>query len=238
MPMKIFDLSSRELNLLIYFAQLRANEKEISITTSQIANFFKTSQQTASRCLIRLSKELGLVSWRSTRKGSFVQLNPLGLDILHQLRFELERALYPDLNKITVHGSVFSGLGEGKYYISRSSYMDSFVKKLGFKPFHGTLNLRIPPDDVDRLDLIRGSWPVIIPGFEESGRQYGDVLCYEVTIPSLTAKVAAIVPRRSHYGSNVLELISDVDLREALNLEDGSELAINYSLNQTSEHDN
>ncbi len=236
--MKIFDLSSRELNLLIYFAQLRANEKEISITTSQIADFFKTSQQTASRCLIRLSKELGLVSWRSTRKGSFVQLNPLGLDILHQLRFELERALYPDLNKITVHGSVFSGLGEGKYYISRSSYMDSFVKKLGFKPFHGTLNLRIPSEDVDRLDLIRGSWPVIIPGFEESGRQYGDVLCYEVKIPNLTAKVAAIVPRRSHYGSNVLELISDVNLREALNLEDGSELAINYSLNQTSEHDN
>jgi len=237
MLMKIFDLSSRELNLLIYFAQLRANEKEISITTSQIADFFKTSQQTASRCLIRLSKELGLVSWRSTRKGSFVQLNPLGLDILHQLRFELERALYPDLNTITIHGSVFSGLGEGKYYISRSSYMDSFVKKLGFKPFHGTLNLRIPPDDVDRLDLIRGSWPVIIPGFKESGRQYGDVLCYEVKIPDLTAKVAAIVPRRSHYGSNVLELISDVNLREALNLKNGSELAINYSLNQTSEHD-
>lgn len=235
--MKIFDLSSRELNLLIYFAQLRANEKEISITTSQIADFFKTSQQTASRCLIRLNKELGLVSWRSTRKGSFVQINPLGLDILHQLRFELERALYPDLNTIIIHGSVFSGLGEGKYYISRTSYMDSFVKKLGFKPFHGTLNLRIPPDDVDRLDLIRGSWPVIIPGFEESGRQYGDVLCYEVKIPNLTAKVAAIVPRRSHYGSNVLELISDVNLRETLNLDDGSELAVSYSLNQISEYD-
>ena len=235
--MKIFDLSSRELNLLIYFAQLRANEKEISITTSQIADFFKTSQQTASRCLIRLSKELGLVSWRSTRKGSFVQINPLGIDILHQLRFELERALYPDLNTITIHGSVFSGLGEGKYYISRPSYMDSFVKKLGFRPFHGTLNLRIPSDDVDRLDLIRGSWPVIIPGFEESGRQYGDVLCYEVKIPNLTAKVAAIVPRRSHYGSNVLELISDVNLRETLNLEDGSELAVNYLLDQTSEYD-
>ncbi|MHA1346087.1 MAG: DUF120 domain-containing protein [Candidatus Heimdallarchaeaceae archaeon] len=235
--MKIFDLSSRELNLLIYFAQLRANEKEISITTSQIADFFKTSQQTASRCLIRLNKDLGLVSWRSTRKGSFVQINPLGLDILHQLRYELERALYPDLNTITIHGSVFSGLGEGKYYISRASYMDSFVKKLGFKPFHGTLNLRIPPDDVDRLDLIRGSWPVIIPGFEESGRQYGDVLCYEVKITNLAAKVAAIVPRRSHYGSNVLELISDVNLREALNLDDGSELAVSYSLNQISEYD-
>ncbi|MBY9000005.1 MAG: CTP-dependent riboflavin kinase [Candidatus Heimdallarchaeota archaeon] len=235
--MKIFDLSSRELNLLIYFAQLRATEKEISITTSQIAEFFNTSQQTASRCLIRLNKELGLVSWRSTRKGSFVQINPLGLDILHQLRFELERALYPDLTTIHIQGSVFSGLGEGKYYISRSSYMDSFVKKLGFKPFHGTLNLRIQLDDVDRLDLIRGSWPVIIPGFEESGRQYGDVLCYEVKIPDISARVAAIVPRRTHYGSNVLELISEINLRAALNLKDGSELTINYSLDQTREYD-
>lgn len=237
MLMNIFNLSSRELNLLIYFSQLRANEKEISITTSQIADFFDISQQTASRCLIRLSKDLGLVSWRSTRKGSFVQINPPGLDILHQLRFELERALYPDLTVISIQGTVFSGLGEGKYYITRPPYMKSFSTKLGFEPFPGTLNLRIQQNDIDRLDLIRGSWPTIISGFEEGGRQFGDVLCYEIKVPKIDAKVAAIVPRRTHYGSNVLELISEINLRDALNLEDGSELTVSYALDQSMEHD-
>ena len=65
----------------------------------------------------------------------------------------------------------------------------------------------------------------------------GDVLCYKVHIPNLNAKVAAIVPRRTHYGSNVLELISDINLREALKLDDGSEITVSYSLDQTSEHD-
>ncbi|MCG3221891.1 MAG: hypothetical protein H7641_10975, partial [Candidatus Heimdallarchaeota archaeon] len=46
----IYNLSSRELGLLIYLAQNRAIDKEIEVTTTQIAEFFSISQQTASRC--------------------------------------------------------------------------------------------------------------------------------------------------------------------------------------------
>lgn len=226
--MDIYNLSSRELGLLIYLAQNRAIDKEIEVTTTQIAEFFSISQQTASRCLLKL-KEEGIISWKSSPKGSLVQLTPTGNSILHQLRFELERALHPDLTSIKLRGVAFSGLGEGKYYISRASYFKEFISKLGFKPYHGTLNLRINTSDIDRLDLIRGSWPIIIKGFEEEGRQFGDVLCYPLKIPKITASVAGIIPRRTHYGSNILELISDVYLREILDIADGDEVVVEFA---------
>ncbi len=227
--MDIFSLSSREISLLIYLAQNRAAEKEIEITTTQLANFFKISQQTASRCLLKLN-EMRIVTWKSSPKGSLVMLTSQGTHILDQLRFELEKALHPDLTFIELKGTVFSGRGEGKYYVSRPAYMKSFQSQLGYKPYHGTLNVRIGNNYIDHLDLIRGSWPVIIPGFESEERPFDDVLCYPLKVIGLEDKVAGIIPRRTHYGANVLELISKVCIRDILNLADGDEIVIEFPL--------
>jgi riboflavin kinase len=233
----IFNLSSREVALLIYLAQNRAAEKEIEITTTQLANFFKISQQTASRCLLKLNdKEIfppkGLVIWKSSPKGSLVKLTSNGIHILDQLRFELEKALHPDLTSITLKGTIFKGRGEGRYYVSQPAYLKSFRRQLGYEPFHGTLNVRVHPNCTDNLDLIRGSWPIIIEGFESEERPFDDVLCYPLKIVGLDAKVAGIIPRRTHYSNNVLELISKVNIREKLNLKDDDELTIEFPFQQ------
>ena len=227
----IFDLSNREVALLIYLAQNRAAEKEIEITTIQLANFFKISQQTASRCLLKLNS-MNIVLWKSSPKGSLVKLTSKGIHILDQLRFELEKALHPDLTSITLKGTVFTGRGEGRYYVSQPAYLKSFKKQLGYEPFHGTLNIRISPNYIDNLDLIRGSWPIIIEGFESEERPFDDVLCYPLVIVGLDEKVAGIIPRRTHYGANVLELISKVNLREKLKLDDDDEITIEFPLEQ------
>ena len=227
--MDIFNLSSREVGLLIYLAQNRAAEKEIEITTTQLAGFFNISQQTASRCLLKLD-EMGIVNWKSSPKGSLVMLTAEGTHILDQLRFELEKALHPDLTSIELKGNIFSGRGEGKYYVSQPGYLESFRAKLGFEPFHGTLNVKIKSNYVDHLELIRGSWPIIIEGFKSEERPFDAVLCYPLRIVGLDAKVVGIMPRRTHHPTNVLELISKLNLRETLNLKDEDEIVIEFPL--------
>ncbi|MHA1687708.1 MAG: DUF120 domain-containing protein [Candidatus Heimdallarchaeaceae archaeon] len=227
--MNIFHFATRDLGILIYLSQLGGISSEISISTSEIASCFAISQQTASRSLLSLASR-GLIEFSSSPRGSKVQLTAKGENVLHQLRFELERALHPKLNVLTIKGTVFSGLGEGKYYVSHRAYMEGFKSKLGFSPFPGTLNLRIDSSYLDRVDILRGSWPIIIPGFEDEGRRFGEVLCYPVSIPGLSAQVAIIIPRRTHYSVSVLELISDVYLREELKLKDGDKLTIEFSL--------
>jgi len=232
----IFDLSTknsifREIAILIYLSQRRAAEREIEVTTTQLANYFSISQQTASRCLQELDKK-EIVNWKSTPKGSLVQLTPTGISILEQLRFELEKALHPDLSFITLRGKIVTGTGQGKYYISRPDYLSSFKSKLGFTPFHGTLNVRINVEDKSGLDLIRGSWPTIITGFEGEEREFGDVLCYPLEVINLDAKAAGIKPTRTHHGENILEIISNVCIRDKMKLKDGDEITIKFSLEQ------
>lgn len=234
--MNIFDLSTknsifREIAILVYLAQKRAAEREIEVTTTQLANFFSISQQTASRCLQDLDRKK-IVNWKSTPKGSLVKLTQSGITILEQLRFELEKALNPDMSFITLKGKLVTGTGQGKYYISRPSYLKSFKTKLGFTPYHGTLNIRIGSEDKNNLDLIRGSWPTIITGFEGEEREFGDVLCYPLEVINLDAKAAGIRPTRTHHGENILEIISDVCIRDKMNLEDGDEITIKFSLDE------
>jgi CTP-dependent riboflavin kinase len=52
-------------------------------------------------------------------------------------------------------------------------------------------------------------------------------------VVGLEAKVAGIIPRRTHYSANVLELISKVNIREKLKLKDGDEITIEFPLEQS-----
>ena len=131
---------------------------------------------------------------------------------------------------LTSKGNIFSGRGEGKYYVSQPGYLESFRAKLGFEPFHGTLNVKIKSNYVDHLELIRGSWPIIIEGFKSEERPFDAVLCYPLRIVGLDAKVVGIMPRRTHHPTNVLELISKLNLRETLNLKDEDEIVIEFPL--------
>jgi len=48
---------------------------------------------------------------------------------------------------IFINGSVFSGFGEGAYYVTKGGYREQFSEKLGFTPFPGTLNIRLKSID-------------------------------------------------------------------------------------------
>jgi len=227
--LNIFNLSSREIGLLIYLAQQHAIDRTIEITTTEVAEVFNISQQSASRSLLQLESE-GYIDWNSSPTGSKVRLLQKGVDTLHKLRFELERAIHPDLSSLVLTGIVFTGLGEGKYYMTKANYVSSFKSELGFVPYPGTLNIRISSDYIKNLDLIRGSFPKIIKGFEEEGRSFGDVLCYPVKIFNSDVKAAIIVPSRTHYGRNIAEIVSDVNIREKFGLRDGDKITVYYLL--------
>jgi len=230
--MNIYKLTGRELLALIYISKLGGINHAISLSTSQLANVLSMSQQSASRLLVKMDADLKLIEWHPSPRGSKVKITLLGETVLHKLNYELELALNPELKSIIIRGTVFSGLGEGKYYITRLPYMRSFKEKLGIEPYPGTLNLRVSPGYVNKLDLVRGSWPIIIPGFEEEGRKFGEVLCYEGRISGLEKPVFLIVPRRTHYRKNVMEIISNVYLRKILNLKDGDKVTIEFPLTQ------
>jgi riboflavin kinase len=120
-----------------------------------------------------------------------------------------------------IAGEVFTGLGEGAYYMSLEGYRREFLRHIGYEPFKGTLNMRVISKSAiySVIKWIEKVKPAIVPGFTESGRTFGSVRIYPIRLNGELCH--AIFPERRHYNADVIEVISKDNLRRKLNLKDG-----------------
>lgn len=204
-------------------AEIGALREPVVLSTRALAEKLGASQQSASRYVRSLMK-LGLVN----RRGRALSVTEEGVRELASLQHRLGMLLSA-LRFLEVKGTAFTGIGEGAYYIKQKGYRDQFMKKLGFDPYPGTLNLRLASlEDRFKLDAL----PAIrIEGFKSGGRTFGPAKCYEAVIND-REKGAVVLAMRSHYGPSVIELISPVYLRERLNIKDGDVVEVKIPLSK------
>ncbi|MHA1129218.1 MAG: DUF120 domain-containing protein [Candidatus Helarchaeota archaeon] len=205
--------------------------KVIEISSIEFAERIKVSQQTASRRLKELEM-LGYISRDISHKGQSIRITQKGLEMLHKIYLLLHDIFDKKPQELILEGTVFSGLGEGAYYVIQPGYQKQFLKKLGFKPFPGTLNLRIEkqPDSQIRR-LLEHSLPgVIIEGFKDTNRTFGSVKCFRAKINN-QIEGAVLLIKRTHYQDDVLEVIAPVCLREKFNLKNGDTVKVLVDFN-------
>lgn len=216
----------RHLFTLLKLAEMGAHRRTAKISTEYLAGKLNASQQTASRYLIELDKK-GWIKRTITPEGCLIRITDAGMKELNKLysnlRFLMEAAYPPS---ITLEGTVFTGLGEGAYYISKEPYRKQFIEKLGFDPYPGTLNLKLTTEyDIKTRGEVEAYPAVEIEGFKNADRTFGSVKCYPVTIEN-KVKGALISALRSHYDASVLEIIAAVPLRKHLKLKDGHKVKV------------
>lgn len=209
----------KKIFMLIAIAKLIGEEKNL-VSTRKLSRIAGISHQSAFRYLRELENE-GLVKTIMTPRGRLVKLSDKGFD---QIKFHAGLVL-SIINKVdktyVFKGRVFTGMGEGAYYVSRKPYMEQFYSKLGFYPYPGTLNLRIE-DYMDQLLLIEKTSkpPIFIQGFTDHERTFGDGYCYPVIVNN-TYEGAMVRALRTVYDSSIVEIISPYNLRKELKLKDG-----------------
>lgn len=220
----------RYLFILLKLSEMGANRRTAKISTDYLAKKLGTSQQTASRYLIDLEKK-GWIKREITHEGCLIKIDSSGTNELQKLFSSLRSIIettYPP--SVTLEGSVFTGLGEGAYYIGKEHYRKQFIEKLHFEPYPGTLNLKLA-DEYDakaRVEL-EGYPAVEIEGFKNEDRTFGVVKCYPALIGN-KIKGALIMALRSHYDVSVLEIIAPVCLRRHLNLKDGHKVKVEVTI--------
>ena len=227
MGQSTLDLSSWKLFFTLFkLAELGAVSRTIKISTEYLAEKIGVSQQTASRHLISLEK-MDWIKRTITPEGCLMKITDQGVAELKKLYSELRlifESEYPP--SITLEGVLFSGMGEGAYYVTKEGYRKQFMEKLGFDPYPGTFNIRITTEyDLNTLSELEGYPAVELEGFENESRTFGPVKCYPAIINN-KVKGAVIYALRSHYGSSVLEIISPTFLRRKLNLKDGNKVKV------------
>ena len=115
---------------LLTLAQLGAVNNSIRTSTSRLAHLLKTSQQTASRRIAALER-MGWIRRTLNTRGQIIRIKQKGVEELTQIQSILELAMIKK-RVLSFQGRVFTGLGEGAYYIRLEGYRKQFRKKLGF----------------------------------------------------------------------------------------------------------
>lgn len=119
-------------------------------------------------------------------------------------------------------GEVTSGKGDGKYYIGMDEYQKAFHEVLGYYPYHGTLNLKVDPEE--RRELEESIKPEIISEVYHQGERLSDVKVYSCRIEEI--KCAALRLEKTDHPESIMEVVAEKRLRDKLDLEDGDMVAI------------
>jgi riboflavin kinase len=128
------------------------------------------------------------------------------------------------LKKLKLSGKVFSGRGQGEKFLELPWVKRQIEEKLGFIPYHGTLNVRLSEESAKRRQLLeRASSMKVCPA---EGFCTGKI--FKAFVGVLTC--AVVIPEVSGYPADVLEIISPANLREELQLVDGDEITVTVSL--------
>ncbi len=227
----VADLSKIDPDLwfaLLHLAKLGALRKAVFINTFELAKELGTSQQTASRRISGLEAK-GYIKRGVGRRGQTIVITEEGARKLMAVYVTLHASLSEALKSVVISGEVFTGFGEGAYYVSLDGYKTQIIEKLGFDPYPGTLNLKLTdPSDMYFREVLSHRAGILIRGFSDGRRTYGSVKAFKAKVHDIDAAVLFI--ERTHYGRDTLEVIAPVKLRQVLNLKDGDRVSVEVYL--------
>jgi len=204
-------------------ALIGAVNKTIKVSSSEFQKHTGASSKTAARKLKQLEEE-GLIERKIVPGGQLIKMTEKGIEILKSEYIEYSRIFSPEPEILELEGKVLKGLGEGQYYVNIPGYRKQFEEKLHFVPFPGTLNVQLSENSSALRNLLREMPAVRVEGFNDGERTFGGGKCYPVVVSGIEAAVVA--PERTHYPSDLIEIIAPVKLRDALELNDGDRVVI------------
>lgn len=217
-----------DVEALKQLALIGGLEEPVELASTDFGSLLQTSQQTASRRLIELA-DGGLIRREMGVRKQRIRITDEGRALLRAEHMVYQQ-LFDRKDRISIQGRVQTGLGEGRYYLSRPGYNDQFEEHLGWTPYPGTLNLDLGGAEANKIKFLRRNPVYTIEGFQAEGRTFGGVTCHPARIGDL--ECAAILPHRSHY-TTILEVIAPVCLRETLPCEDEDVVALEVFLGDT-----
>lgn len=213
----------------LYWIALYKHKNGVLVSTPELCQNLDISQQTISRRIIELEKAGYILRNFNNRGGE--------LDITTKGYIQLE-SIYKNLHVIFTKGSCIetytgvlqTGLGEGASYIKNPKYLRQFEDKLGFEPFYGTLNVHLEPGLFNILQQhLKNTEEIIIDGFRDQDRAYGEVHCIKTELWVRNQKHRRVMGallriQRTSHDPYLLEFIAEKYLREYFSLVDGDEI--------------
>ncbi len=171
---------------LLELGLMNAAQQPIQISVVEFSERLRTSPMTASRRLKEL-EDSGLIARTRSGRSQAIIITKKGSNELKE-QYLAYKSIFEAKPSIELEGTIVSGLGEGKYYLSIRGYTKQFEELLDFAPYPGTLNIKLADESAAarvRLDNIA---PVYISSFKTSNRTYGGIKSYVASIGGIDGR--------------------------------------------------
>jgi len=127
------------------------------------------------------------------------------------------------MKTLRVKGKVATGSEKGAKFLELPWVKKQIIQKLGFKPYPGTLNIKLIESDVKFKEFLKKAKPTeILP---EEGFCRGK--CFNAYFMQ-KIKCAIVVPEIANYLENIMEIVAPINLRENFNLKDGDIVEVEF----------
>ncbi len=126
-------------------------------------------------------------------------------------------------NEWVLNGKVVSGVRKAAYFTQLEWVQEQCMEKLGFRPYPGTLNVEISEESLPIVEALQREQGVeLIPPDTEFCAARAMLL----SVGSVSG--AIIIPAEDVrvHGKNIVEVISPLRLKDALQVKDGDSLTL------------
>ena len=119
---------------------------------------------------------------------------------------------------LKITGKIVSGAKQGAFFTQLEWVREQCLKKLGFTPWPGTLNLEIPRESMSLIEEMKPEEGLeLVP--PDSNFCSGRV--FPISVEGITGAIVLPAEDVRVHGKNIIEIISPKRLKEALGVKDG-----------------
>jgi CTP-dependent riboflavin kinase len=126
-------------------------------------------------------------------------------------------------NEWVLNGKVVGGVRKAAYFTQLDWVQEQCMEKLGFRPYPGTLNVEISEESLSIIEALQKEQGIeLIPPDTKFCAARAMLLSVE------SASGAIIIPAEDVrvHGKNIVEIISPLRLKDALQVDDGDSLTL------------
>jgi len=130
-------------------------------------------------------------------------------------------------DQLKISGKIVGGAKQGAFFTGLDWVQKQCLKKLGFAPWPGTLNLLIPMDHVAVIEELK-----VKEGMElvSPDSNYCSGYVFPVSIEGISAAIVFPAEDVRVHHKNIIEIISPKMLKDTLDVKDGDQ--VNITINR------
>ena len=120
-------------------------------------------------------------------------------------------------------GKIVIGVGQGAFFTGLDWFQEQCREKLGFKPFPGTLNIKISTDDIPEIEQLENTGGA---EFIPPDANFCSGKAFPVSVAGIRGAIIMPAAEVRVHGKDIIEVIAPVNIKEQLKVSDGDSISL------------